>query len=160
MKTRWSSVPRRRRVLGAGVSAAAFLASCGVARETRRPCGLFLLTSLADARWPCASAGIGNVEIVHAVQYVARLRVRIGSALRTGDLFSEEYRLVDADGNVSWLLAEGRCELDAAGEPLRFPGVSFGIGARKAVEQRLRELEAELERADEALRQHVRAQGA
>ncbi|WP_313915953.1 PAS domain-containing protein [Tahibacter sp.] len=76
---------------------------------------------------------------------IARLRVRIESALRTGDLFSEEYRLVDADGHVSWLLAEGRCTLDATGGPLRFSGVSFDISGRKAVEKQLRELNAELE---------------
>jgi len=76
---------------------------------------------------------------------IARLRVRIESALRTGNLFSEEYRLVDADGRESWVLAEGRCELDASGAPLRFYGVSFDISGRKAVEKRLRELNAELE---------------
>ena len=75
-----------------------------------------------------------------------RVRTQIEAALRTGELFSEEYRLRLADGTERWVLAEGRCEHTPDGRPRRFPGVSFDITTRKIAEVRLRELNAELER--------------
>ena len=74
------------------------------------------------------------------------VRARIDDALRTGDLCSVEYRLIDGDGRVTWVVAEGRCELDASGKPLRFSGVSFDITAGKLAEENLQELNADLER--------------
>ena len=76
----------------------------------------------------------------------ARVEQRIADSLRTGATFSDEYRLVQADGSQRWLLAEGRCQLAPDGKPLRFPGVSFDITERKVAEQRLHDLNAELER--------------
>ena len=76
----------------------------------------------------------------------ARVQERVALALTTGDLFSEEYRLLQPGGAVSWVLAEGRCRLAADGTPLRFPGVSFDITDRKRAEQRLHELNVDLER--------------
>jgi PAS domain S-box-containing protein len=75
-----------------------------------------------------------------------RVQAHIESALRTGELFSEEYRLHLADGTQRWVLAEGRCEYSSDGRPSRFPGISFDITARKVAEARLLELNAELER--------------
>ncbi|MEO7336891.1 MAG: PAS domain-containing protein [Caldimonas sp.] len=76
----------------------------------------------------------------------ARVRASIEVALTTGAPFSEEYRLVPANGVERWVVAEGRCERSADGAPLRFPGVSFDITDRKDAESRLRELNADLER--------------
>ena len=76
----------------------------------------------------------------------ARVQERVAGVLATGELFSEEYRVVHADGGVCWVLAEGRCKMSADGRPLRFPGVSFDITDRKRTEQRLHELNIELER--------------
>lgn len=77
---------------------------------------------------------------------IDRVHERVASALATGDLFSEEYRLCQPGGGVSWVVAEGRCKLGADGKPLRFPGVSFDITDRKQAEQRLHDLNVELER--------------
>jgi PAS domain S-box-containing protein len=77
---------------------------------------------------------------------VDRVRRGVTQALSTGDLFSEEYRVVSHEGTVSWVLAEGRCVLSADGTPTRFPGVSFDISDRKLTELRLRDLNADLER--------------
>jgi signal transduction histidine kinase/CheY-like chemotaxis protein len=66
----------------------------------------------------------------------------INRALAAGGSFSGEYRLVRPGGDVRWLQAEGRVELDDDGQPSRFPGVSFDISDRKAVESRLRFLDA------------------
>ena len=76
----------------------------------------------------------------------ARVQERVAHAVASGELFSEEYRLIQADGSVAWVLAEGRCKLSAEGAPLRFPGVSFDITDRRQAEQRLHDLNAELER--------------
>jgi PAS domain S-box-containing protein len=56
---------------------------------------------------------------------------RIERALATAGDFAEEYRLLQADGSVRWVYARGRCYHDAAGQPLRYPGVSIDITARK-----------------------------
>ena len=67
-----------------------------------------------------------------------RVREKVEEALRTGAPFSEEYRLIEPDGQVRWVVAQGRCTLDAQGRPLRFPGVSFDISERKETEEALR----------------------
>ncbi len=56
---------------------------------------------------------------------------RIQNALDTGGEFSEEYRLLRADGTLTWVYARGRCFLDDDGRPLRYPGVAVDITARK-----------------------------
>ena len=75
-----------------------------------------------------------------------RVQAAVQLAVRTGDLFSEEYRLRQMDGVSRWVLAEGRCEFAPDGTPTRFVGISFDISERKATEIQLRELNAELER--------------
>ncbi len=63
-------------------------------------------------------------------------RAAIGDALETGGDFAAEYRLVQPDGAVRWVAAQGRCRLAADGTPLRFPGVSFDITKRKQADLR------------------------
>jgi len=75
-----------------------------------------------------------------------RVQAAVQLAVRTGDLFSEEYRLRQMDGVSRWVLAEGRCEFAPDGTPTRFVGISFDISERKATEIQLRDLNAELER--------------
>jgi PAS domain S-box-containing protein len=73
-------------------------------------------------------------------------KAKIDEALRTGALFTAEYRLLQPDGSAPWVLAEGRCQLSATGEPVRFSGVTFDITARRVAEDELRRLNADLER--------------
>lgn len=51
-------------------------------------------------------------------------------AMRTGDAFSQEYRLIQPDGSVRWVLAEGR-PLLVDGRCVRFPGVAVDITVQK-----------------------------
>ena len=74
----------------------------------------------------------------------ARLRERIAEALASGNIFSEEYRIVRANGEECWVLSEGRCELGEDRKPRRFPGVTFDITDRKEIEQRIRHLMREV----------------
>ncbi len=95
-----------------------------------------------------AKAGAPLAEFFAAMHHddIDRVRDGIAATLERAVPFSEEYRLVGADGVVRWVLAEGRLERAADGTPLRFQGVSYEITDRKIAMERLRELNAELER--------------
>ena len=69
------------------------------------------------------------------------LTQRIGQVLREGGRFDAEYRLLQPEGSIRWVAAQGRCALAGDGTPLHFPGVSFDITERKRTEQALRESE-------------------
>ncbi|BCA61180.1 histidine kinase [Sphingomonas sp. HMP9] len=63
-------------------------------------------------------------------------RAAIADALEGDGDFTAEYRLVQPDGAVRWVAAQGRCRFAADGTPSRFPGVSFDITQRKQAELR------------------------
>ncbi|MGI9028137.1 MAG: PAS domain-containing sensor histidine kinase [Candidatus Saccharimonadales bacterium] len=71
----------------------------------------------------------------------------IRRAIEDTKLFEAEYRTVGPDGAVKWVLARGRVEDDANGEPTRFPGVMVDITDRKEIEHEL----ANTERTFDAL---------
>lgn len=72
---------------------------------------------------------------------LAQLKAGIAEALKTGAPFSQEYRLIDPDGSIRWVSAQGRVTRAPDGTPLRFPGVSFDVTDRRVVENALRESE-------------------
>jgi signal transduction histidine kinase/CheY-like chemotaxis protein/PAS domain-containing protein len=61
----------------------------------------------------------------------------IDQAMATGERFHAEYRLVRPNGRSRWVAAQGQALLAPDGTPLRFPGVSFDIDARKSSELRM-----------------------
>jgi PAS domain S-box-containing protein len=67
-----------------------------------------------------------------------RVEEAVAETLRTGSFFSEEYRVLQPDGSVRWLLCRGRCTLAEDGAPLRFPGIALDITERKEIEEALR----------------------
>lgn len=69
----------------------------------------------------------------------------IEEAIARGGPYRAQYRVRQADGSYRWIEANGRCELDAQGRAIRFPGVLMDIEESRRVEQRLREREADLE---------------
>lgn len=73
------------------------------------------------------------------------VRSNIVAALAGAEVFSAEYRLVQSDGGVRWVAAQGRCIMAPDGKPLRFPGVGVDITARRGAEAELRQLNADLE---------------
>jgi signal transduction histidine kinase/CheY-like chemotaxis protein len=73
------------------------------------------------------------------------LNQQIGFTVVNGGVFSAEYRIRRQDGHYLWILASGRCEFDAAGQPLRFPGVLIDIHERKIAEEALLSLSRTLE---------------
>jgi PAS domain S-box-containing protein len=78
------------------------------------------------------------------------LRESIDDSLATGGRFREEYRVVGANGTLTWIAARGRCQHDEAGRPIRFAGVAIDITDRKLTEQRLRDADIGRELAMQA----------
>ncbi len=70
-----------------------------------------------------------------------RVQAEIAEALRSGEAFSSEYRLIEPDGEVRWVTAQGRAVLSADGEPQRFSGVTFDVTERRRMTDALRESE-------------------
>ncbi|WP_411388810.1 PAS domain-containing protein [Pseudomonas sp. MPB23] len=62
-----------------------------------------------------------------------------------GSEYAEEYRLLQADGQVRWVFARGRCYKDQQGHPARFLGAALDLTARKNTEQALRQSQTELQ---------------
>ena len=48
-----------------------------------------------------------------------------------GTEYAEEYRLLQADGEVRWVFARGRCYKDHHGRPMRFLGAALDLTERK-----------------------------
>lgn len=72
----------------------------------------------------------------------SRIRRAIDQAIETGSQYVEECRLLQKDGSIRWVIAEGQCHYGKKGKPLRFPGVVIDITERKMMEQALQESEA------------------
>lgn len=74
----------------------------------------------------------------------ARVSKEIERAVASKSGFESEYRTIDIDGNVRWLIARGRVETDENGQLDRFPGVVIDITERKVSEEMLSENETRL----------------
>lgn len=66
-----------------------------------------------------------------------RVRAEIHTALDENKRFSSQYRVSAPSGHERWISATGRPIRDAAGTPLRFPGVAIDITHLKEVESAL-----------------------
>lgn len=117
--------------------------------------------------------GIPLAQIVATVHPDDRLGLldAIHQAIARGGKYAHQYRVRHADGNYYWLEANGRVDCDADGTPVSFPGVLLDIEGRRSVEaerdraiddlralnetleQRVAERSAELQDAQEKLRQ-------
>ena len=75
------------------------------------------------------------VQSIHP-EDVARIEALVAETIRRGGPYRAEYRVRQLDGSWLWIEANGHCELDAAGHPLRFPGVLLDIHQRKLEQQR------------------------
>lgn len=92
----------------------------------------------------------GFVEHIHPDDR-ARVDASIRYALETGGDFAQEYRIVQPDASVRWVSARGRCHLDQAGNPVRFPGVVFDVTGLKRAEEDLLQSNQELKRVNREL---------
>jgi len=70
---------------------------------------------------------------------VGRTVASLHRAVAEDELYEADYRIVQPDGSIRWVTARGRAERDAAGQPVRMPGVMVDITARKLLEEALRD---------------------
>lgn len=98
-------------------------------------------------------AGFPQREVMAAIlpEDEPQVRAAVEAVLESGGSFSAEYRVRLPDGTLRWVEANGRCELDAEGRAVRFPGVLLDIHARKQAEARLRDSEREAREAQRLL---------
>src|SRR5215510_8877628 len=94
--------------------------------------------------WP-ASGKIAWNDFMRSLHPDDRDRVRhtVDNAIRSGEDFDSEYRLILPDGIVRWMSTRGSVHFDEAGKPERLLGISIDITARKQAE-----LEAQRDRAE------------
>jgi two-component sensor histidine kinase len=55
--------------------------------------------------------------------------------LKSDEAFASEYRLLQPDKSVRWVLARGYCLRDSEGRAIRLPGAAIDITSRKEAEQ-------------------------
>lgn len=93
-----------------------------------------------------AAAGLNIEQFTQAIYEDDRERVtkEIEHAVKSRTAFESEYRTIDIDGNVRWLIARGRVETDENGELDRFPGVAVDISERKMSEDLVQASETRL----------------
>jgi signal transduction histidine kinase len=91
-------------------------------------------------------AGLPLEQVKHSIHPddMSRVNALLAMALARGGPYSAEYRVPGEDGSWRWIEANGRVELDARGQPARFPGVLVDIDRRRAAEETLRQSEARL----------------
>ncbi|WP_052402150.1 PAS domain-containing protein [Muricoccus aerilatus] len=81
-----------------------------------------------------------------------RVEAAMNRTVATGEPYEAEYRLVQADGEVRWVAARGRCLYGPDGAPTRFSGTVVDITKRKQAEERQALLSREVDhRAKNAL---------
>ena len=80
-----------------------------------------------------------------------RVAVAVEEALARGGPYRCAYRVRRADGEFCWIVASGRVEMDAAGKPVRFPGVLLDDTARRRVEAERDQANALLQTVIEAV---------
>ena len=75
-----------------------------------------------------------------------RVKTAISTTLESkkGEL-EIDYRISQADGSVRWVTARGKVERDAAGKPIRFPGVVIDITERVRQQNKLSALGRQIE---------------
>lgn len=90
------------------------------------------------------------IQVVHP-EDIAYLNDKITQTLKAGGAYKAEYRVKNAEGHWRWIEANGNCELNADGVPIRFPGVLIDIDDRKKSAESLKQSEGELRLVTDSL---------
>jgi PAS domain S-box-containing protein len=77
-----------------------------------------------------------------------RAQERIRGAIRAGEGYILEYRVVWPDGSIHWLMVRGHATYDAMGQPERTFGITLDVTSQKEAEARLAEQAEALREAD------------
>lgn len=81
-------------------------------------------------------AGLRLEQVMESIHPddIPRVQQAVSAAMARGGPYRCEYRVRQHDGDWHWIEANGRVEMDAAGAPVRFPGVLLDIGERRRAE--------------------------
>ncbi|MFC3580078.1 ATP-binding protein [Sphingomonas hylomeconis] len=92
-----------------------------------------------------AAAGASIAEFFAGIHPddLSRVQSEVLDAVERCGSFRSEYRLLNAEGRVRWVSAQGRCIAGADGRCERFPGVSYDITDRMTSELAIRAAKAE-----------------
>lgn len=74
----------------------------------------------------------------------AQVQASIEDAIDNESLYEEEYRIVQSDGGVRWVIARGTVEVDDDEEPVSFSGTIIDVTDRKEAELDVMETESRL----------------
>jgi formate hydrogenlyase transcriptional activator len=74
-----------------------------------------------------------------------RIGEKVQGAIRTGEDFSDVYRLIRAGGGIRWMVARCRLHRRGSNDPGRLIGASIDITERKQIEEQLQERLQEIE---------------
>jgi signal transduction histidine kinase len=88
------------------------------------------------------------------------LTTAINEVIARGGAYSHQYRVRGADGQYTWIEANGRVECAEDGTPLRFPGVLIDVEDRRNVEAERDRVTAALKALNDTLEQRVSARTA
>lgn len=80
---------------------------------------------------------------------------RSDEVLASGDVYEEEFRIVQPDGSSVWIACLGRVIRNADGQAVRFLGINLDITRRKEAERRLAESKVRYRFITEALPQVI-----
>ena len=96
---------------------------------------------------PALASRLPISEYLHGVHPEDRALIArsIKHCITHGTEYAEEYRLLQANGEVRWVFARGRCYKDHHGRPMRFLGAALDLTERKHTEQALRQSQTELQ---------------
>jgi signal transduction histidine kinase/ActR/RegA family two-component response regulator len=75
---------------------------------------------------------------VHPEDLLALRKTMAGGLLASGDL-ELEYRIVQPDGGIRWVLSRGHTYFNSDGEPVRRTGVGIDMTSQRLLEQQLRQ---------------------
>ncbi len=87
-----------------------------------------------------AATGVPLENLLNRIHPDDRPRIvaSIEHAIATGEHYTEEYRVLNADGEERCVIARGQVEYDANGKAIAFPGALADITERRKTEEALR----------------------
>ena len=88
-----------------------------------------------------AERGVALKNVFHRVhpEDLPNLRQQIADSLVGGGDAQVEYRLMNPDGSVRWMLSRSQTHVDAEGKAIRVTGVGVDITEQRQLEERLRQ---------------------